>query len=609
MRTTCSGLCGVVSAVAACALWAGATVAADASFPGIERPTSSRGTIWSKAGVRDTEAGNLVHQALAAEVDGQPEQRAKLLHAALQVSPDFASAHWHSGDVRVGKKWLPVRDAAELANRQGIVEQYRQRRDDGHNTVRDHLEMADWCAAHGLQEEERCHLLYALQLDPNARGAIGRLGLIRQQGQIMTRDQLQAQFEQTRQTARSLGKLKPILAQIRTGLRSTNPLRRGDALDKLQGIREPAAIADLENILAGSDTKAVHAAIAALDAMPQQASTNLLIRLAIYAQDATVRREAAEALQSRSLFSYVPTMMAALESPIEVNFESFLHNGASGHRLTLYQPGPLRDRAFISTATPSRSVEVTFHLRLGYVDAKNHGEPDTSYQDQIIAAQAEHHNALFAELNQHTTEALATATRHNAGTEPVDWWNWWMDYNEIYRPPYKPVETQTRNVQTAGRVRYHYNYSSCFVAGTPVWTSTGPMPIQEIRPGDCVLAQHPDTGELAYKAVIATTTRPVSPLVEIQVGSDVIRATRGHPFWVSGVGWQMAKQLQAGQLLHTTSGGKSIDRIENRGRAPCFNLVVADNHSYFVGNEQILVHDNLLRDVTTATVPGLVAEK
>ena len=44
-----------------------------------------------------------------------------------------------------------------------------------------------------------------------------------------------------------------------------------------------------------------------------------------------------------------------------------------------------------------------------------------------------------------------------------------------------------------------------------------------------------------------------------------------------------------------------------RGEAECHNLVVADFNSYFVGRDRILVHDNNLRQVTTATVPGFVS--
>ena len=42
------------------------------------------------------------------------------------------------------------------------------------------------------------------------------------------------------------------------------------------------------------------------------------------------------------------------------------------------------------------------------------------------------------------------------------------------------------------------------------------------------------------------------------------------------------------------------------GEAVCYNLVVADFGNYFVGEEKALVHDNTIRDVTPAIVPGLV---
>jgi hypothetical protein len=146
---------------------------------------------------------------------------------------------------------------------------------------------------------------------------------------------------------------------------------------------------------------------------------------------------------------------------------------------------------------------------------------------------------------------------------------------------------------------------SCFVAGTPVWTSTGSMPIEQIAVGESVLAQDPETGELAYKPVLATTVRPRSTTIEIVAARTRIRATRGHPFWVDGIGWQMAKELKAGQLLHTPHGAVKIDSAEANGFDVCYNLVVADFNSYFVGTDQVLVHDNNLRQVTAATVPGL----
>src|SRR5262249_54321590 len=143
--------------------------------------------------------------------------------------------------------------------------------------------------------------------------------------------------------------------------------------------------------------------------------------------------------------------------------------------------------------------------------------------------------------------------------------------------------------------------SECFVAGTPVWTMSGPMPIESVKVGELVIAQNPESGELAYKPVIDLTTRPKTALIETHLGETVIRSTAGHPFWVSGKGWQMAKELKAGQWLHTASGEVQIDSAESSDEAVCYNLVVADFHDYFVGKAKVLVHDNLLRGPTTAT--------
>ena len=158
---------------------------------------------------------------------------------------------------------------------------------------------------------------------------------------------------------------------------------------------------------------------------------------------------------------------------------------------------------------------------------------------------------------------------------------------------------------------------SCFPRGTKVWTLTGPVPVEEIRRGDQVLSQDPESGELAYKPVLHTTARDPSPMIKVDLGSETITATRGHPFWVAGEGWRMAKQLQAGSRLHGTSGAVEIAGVEEvpadeasflYGYA--FNLIVDDFRTYFVGENRVLVHDNRLftHDRATAPLPGLPGE-
>ena len=146
--------------------------------------------------------------------------------------------------------------------------------------------------------------------------------------------------------------------------------------------------------------------------------------------------------------------------------------------------------------------------------------------------------------------------------------------NELYGPNEKPVSYMLCSFWTNDVLEVRYR--SCFVPGTLVWTSAAPLPIEQIKVGEFVLAQNVDTGELAYKPVTGVTVGPKLPLIDIQAGPEEIRCTYGHLFWVCGVGWQMAKELTAGQWLHTIHGPHQIDRVTKAGEASCHNLIVAD---------------------------------
>jgi hypothetical protein len=145
----------------------------------------------------------------------------------------------------------------------------------------------------------------------------------------------------------------------------------------------------------------------------------------------------------------------------------------------------------------------------------------------------------------------------------------------------------------------------CFVKGTPVWTKTGPKPIETLTAGDLVLSQNVNSGEIAFKPVLARTLRPSGPVVKIDTLGDKLFATRGHPFWVDGAGWQMSKELEPGAQLHCITGSSPVEAIEPAPDAETFNLVVADFNTYFVGVNGILVHDNVPRRPTRGVVPGL----
>jgi intein/homing endonuclease len=84
-----------------------------------------------------------------------------------------------------------------------------------------------------------------------------------------------------------------------------------------------------------------------------------------------------------------------------------------------------------------------------------------------------------------------------------------------------------------------------------------------------------------------------------------MRTTGGHPFWVAGQGWVKASDLRPGMRLHSVSGSVDVDSAGPDNSAETYNLVVADYHTYFAGQEFALTHDNTIRRATNAILPGL----
>ena len=135
-------------------------------------------------------------------------------------------------------------------------------------------------------------------------------------------------------------------------------------------------------------------------------------------------------------------------------------------------------------------------------------------------------------------------------------------------------------------------FHCCLAGGTVVWTTTGPVAIDRLQPGDVLLTQDQRTGELRVKPVLVTTKRPPEKVLALHADGTTIRVTAGHPFWVVGKGWTLACELEPGFVLHGLAGGASIDRIEDEvDPVRTFNLVVDEDHSFFCGEAKVLSHD------------------
>jgi hypothetical protein len=398
-----------------------------------------------------------------------------------------------------------------------------------------------------------------------------------------------------------------------------------------------AIIPLLEREMSSAGEAPAREVVAWLAEYPQFEATESLLAHALDAPWTSVREDAIKALSSRPLHEYVPQLLGQLVPPIESRVTIRVSPyGAVLHQHELLRSGQTQNdlaRAdFMETAWrpgrisyPRTSLKPTSRISVRRADgheltpeerAKAAAEIrertrllawQASLRSAMIERNVAQANRVVAEQNDRIYPVLEGTTSAEVPNEPELWWDWWDTYNEQYVPPKNTRLWYGSRTQYHGPM-YHVTRMSCFVAGTLVRTDVGLVPIETIQPGDRVLSQDVDSGELQYKVVTTTTQRPQAALLEIVVGDSAIQATQGHPFWVNGLGWRMAKRLNVGDVVHTLDGPRSVHEVNTKGSADAHNLVVDDFSTYFVSKAGVLVHDNKPRQPTLALTPGLVRE-
>ncbi|MEI6331352.1 MAG: polymorphic toxin-type HINT domain-containing protein [Pseudanabaena sp. ELA645] len=142
----------------------------------------------------------------------------------------------------------------------------------------------------------------------------------------------------------------------------------------------------------------------------------------------------------------------------------------------------------------------------------------------------------------------------------------------------------------------------CFVAGTEILTTEGIKNIEDIKVGDWVIADDPNTvGEIEAKQVLDAFVRHTNKLVDLYIDGELISTTEEHPFWTPDRGWVEAKDLHVGSLLQTEDGRIiDVDSVDKReGDFTVYNFKVEGFHTYFVSDLGILVHNAFCFDGIT----------
>jgi hypothetical protein len=139
----------------------------------------------------------------------------------------------------------------------------------------------------------------------------------------------------------------------------------------------------------------------------------------------------------------------------------------------------------------------------------------------------------------------------------------------------------------------------CFAAGTPVETQEGPVAIEELQPGDLVLARDDATGESGYRPIARVFVTPDQPLLTVALEDpsgaiETIDVTAPHPFAVEGRGWVPAGELEPGDQVVSADGGElEVASTEDSGRVDTvYNFEVEEFHTYFVGEGAAWVHND-----------------
>jgi hypothetical protein len=200
-------------------------------------------------------------------------------------------------------------------------------------------------------------------------------------------------------------------------------------------------------------------------------------------------------------------------------------------------------------------------------------------------------NSTIRELNDRVLPVAKTVTGKDFGSDRDAWLGWWTDQlGYAYQSPRtqsKPTYTDVV-VFSAEPPRAH---SACFAAGTPVRTIDGPRAIEQVQVGDRVLSQDTTTGALSFQPVLAIHHNKPAATLKLRLGGDTLVATGIHRFWKAGHGWVMARDLKPGDVIRTVGGTARLESVESDTVRPVFNLDVARNRNFFVGQHGCLVYD------------------
>jgi hypothetical protein len=558
-----------------------------------------------------------VQEALQREAYGLSEERNRLLAAAVEANPNDALPRWYLGQVQKSDgTWLDSNSLPATKERQ-LYQEYVNVRDAKADDAAGQKSLGDWCDRNGLKVQARVHWLKSLVHNPNQTDLRIRLDLVKVGDRWIEKSQLARRQAKEKADREVFEHWRPIFTKLAAQLAAADKEKRQAAIDEVLAVRDPAVLPALQAHFGSQSEDHELLVLQVCEQISDLMATQLLAYLAAEFPAERVREKAASLLKSREQADFVPLLISEMYTPIESKVAGVQHpTGVVDLRRSFVREGADKIDVFVHDATIRGMGAFALRHGRGGEFAQFGARLTTTSSEIAVSAQ----NRDIKARNERIAAALAIATGEKFSADPQLWWKWWMDLNELVFLNGKGVDAkyQRQVVHTYDPLSPHAATNeygsyfkppmSCLIAGTPVWTEQGLIAIERVKFGDLVLSRDVETGELAYKPVLLTTVRPKRQLTEFTVGQEKFQTTGGHLFWGSGKGWIRTKDLQPSQVLHTASSPVSVGSVRPGVEAETYNLVVADFHTYFVGEQRLLSHDNTVRQSTRMIVPGLAAE-
>ncbi len=532
---------------------------------------------------RDAESN--VRLALWCEARGLEAEKLRHLALAVLSDPAHATARGLLGLVSEGGRWASpegvaarVQADAELATKR---REYDARRAKTPSTADDHLKLAAWCEDQGLAAEAQAHYTNVARLDPSREVAWKKLGCRRFENRWLRPEQIEALKDDREAQVRADRRWVPTLEKLKDSL--AKPAKRAEALAALDAVVDPRAVPAICRIFGQGDEKDQARAVRLLGQVDSHDASRGLSALTVYGSTAEVRRSAIETLRRRDLRGVLGGIIDLFAEPIKYAIKP--SEGPGSHGVLLIEG---------EKANVARIYEPPFGMS-AFARARgiDNVEERTAAANSLIADDArtlDARNEAIAGINARAQASLKGLTGLDRSADRDSWLAWWTDRQGY---AFKSSKSTGKAKPTIFQdVDNPYNAYDCFGAGTPVRTIDGPRAIETIKMGDRVLTQDTATGLLSFQPAVAIYHSPPAETLRVGLGGEGIVVIGIHRFWKAGVGWTMARDLKVGDTIRHLGGVARVESIGPDRTQPVFNLEVARNSSFFVGNVAALVHDN-----------------